>query len=763
MLAFNTCVLISLGFHFVKPYPRCGNSTSAGNHDYNNSLQTSTMRSKIEIKTIPRTAKCRLDISGVDWKDFSSKQHKDMTRIIQIHLRMRNSVEHNWYWAKSSQEPFLRFFALFNRIYDFTSNLLLQASHLIIHEYYGLTDFPQGCFDNITIYQQTRFVAHAFSLNQTSEHIGAICHLSSTDWTLTMNRRIFLYCCRTADPKSSTQCDRGTIQNTWLGIVNIFLVVMFVLSALFAPALFFFVRRPFDYSSTGIKLVRPDSPVNPVTMYSWRAICYLWPVGDSNCSKAVRILNTFTVPLIIFLISYWVRLTPLNDSVLFENMIKNDGTFYQIIRYFGIYWQSLLLGIFRSFDPRRNPGILRQSGLDFERVKCFLNPHKNIGRILSVLLPEIATSWWKSTLIIKLPVTYLRNSWEDFPSTLLSVIKLPLLSLIVFLSVFVFIIWFIVLGTFELIIILLTIPSGFLLSFPLVNIISFASYQLMNDLPVFNRFMQTNWGKKKLMMLLIISVYCTYLVLVVFILVFAVMSLAGQAAYTFIGILLFLHDLLPYITFLLITLIFLWNHYKFITCKYQTLRCLLIKSGIQFDQILRRNNHTAQLIYFDSSGAPRIPETLYRTVCQEMLPVKKALVEFLVKIVCTSLFFFFMFACIMTFGSTQSQGSTITPLVQSIATLLIGTLPKLTSLCARDGTVDELKGIQMKKCIDRIILQFIVGQRQDANRHQENHLQQETASPLAPEPESRPEETPDRNEYERIPWPYEIIKNEFFC
>ena len=750
MLVFNIFMTISLSFYYVKPYSRRGNSTSTDNRDYNNSLQTRTMRSHIEIKIIPRT-KCRLDISGVDWKDFSSKQHKDMARIIQIHFGMNNSVEHNWFWVKSNQEPFLHFFALFYRIYDFTSNLLFQASHLIVHEYYGLTDFPQGCFNDITIYQQTQLVARAFSLNQTSEHIGAICHLSSTDWTLTMNRRTFLDCCGIKNPKNSTDCDKDTIRNTWLEIVNVFLVVLFVMSALYAPGLLLFFRRPFDYSSFGIKLVRPDSPVNPVTLYLWKGICCLWPNGDSNCAKAVRILNTFTVPLIIFWVSYWLRLTPFNNSILFENMIKNEDTLSQNLRYFCFFWQMFLLKGLRSLDQRRNGGVSRGSTLRFERVKFLLNPLDNMRVISSALLPELSKEWRRSTKLIRLPFTYLQNSWEQFPLTLLSVFKLPIFFLFFVLSIFLYVFWVIMVGIFFMMFTVLIVPMGFVLSFPLINVTSFAALQLMNDLPIVNRFLLLKCGVTKLIMYLLICIYIWYLIFVILILVFAMMSLAGQTAYTFIGILLFLQDLLPYITFLLITLIFLWNCYKSLGCKYQTLRCLLIKSCIQFDQILRQNNHSVQLTYFDSSGAPRIPETLYHTVCKEMLPVKKALVKFLVKFVCTSLFFFFMFACIMTFGSRQSQGSTITPLVQSIATLLIGTLPKLTSLCAKDGTVDELRGIQMKKCIDRIILQFIVEQTQDANRYQENHLQQETDFSRNQEPRSQSDERPGRNEYERIP------------
>ena len=234
----------------VQPYPRHRIYTLYQNNYVNRSLRIKEhvaseftlqehVASELQFKT-----NCSLKLR-MDWKRFSIAKCKSLTKIIQLDARINENVQHNWFWAPSTQEPFLYFYVLFYTAYDFRSNRLLSRAIATVDP--TIADVPQGCLDNIEITQRTRLVADLFFRPNKSDSDGVLCHSSSTKWTpiLSKNDRgVLLDCCKVDNQKNVTKCDKSYIQNKWLGFVDIILLVLFVLSALCGPALVFFLRHP---------------------------------------------------------------------------------------------------------------------------------------------------------------------------------------------------------------------------------------------------------------------------------------------------------------------------------------------------------------------------------------------------------------------------------------------------------------------------------------------------------------------------------------
>ena len=393
-----------------------------------------------------------------------------------------------------------------------------------------------------------------------------------------------------------------------------------------------------------------------------------------------------------------------------SNVFDNANHTITFLRDFVLVWQlGFTLSLYILVSRIIGEGIRPASF--FKKTKLVMNPLVNMNYTASYFSLHLRSAWKRITAIIKVPLRLLTNSWRVFSLHVTSVCRLLLLSLLFFLSIFAFIIMCTYFGIC-LIAVLLVIPLfSLLFSLPLFAVTLVGAFEAITDLPFFYSF-ETSSGIKRLVRYILVTFYFWYLICVSVTLALIMVSCVRHVAYTFIAILLFLNELLPYVTFSLIALAFLWGFYSSITEKYLSLRVLLFKSCREVDQTLPQTEQSNQLIYLDANKVPRLPERLFDAACAEILPVKKTILLSILSFSCTIFFFFFIFACILAFGKIKDNESAVIPLVQSTVTLFIGTLPKLISLFRKPGIASEVESVKVKDCIEYVIMEFRNGERQ---------------------------------------------------
>ena len=659
------------------------------------------IQSRLDLKSV--TSYCKFKVSGNPWKKFTTEQQRDMVQVIHIHNKVDKNVEQDWFWAHNTQEPFLIFCALFHMMFDFNSNMVI--SYAIGKINFDMKALPKDCLIKINKTTLYRMVANVL-LSQVTNQTGIVCHMqalenATSSLSFTAYQRL---CCRMImrNPNDMT-CDNDIVRNAWLGIFSLIWATLLILLVLYCPALLFFVRLPFDYSRSGIRLIRLSSPANPVTMNILRVLCFLWPQGDSRTAKTARALLTiFIAPTVI--ITGTVHLLPSDPSWMsFSDTSNIFARTFHPAPYLAVCigLSALLLLyhftlLFLSNEETRM-SILKENG------KLLLNPCSNMKFILLSTLHFSVIYFNLLISVITSLFRYTRRSWySDKRTFVLLILLLPCaLAEIFFISMVIFV---------HISTIFFIPVTSLVSSFPIVAFALFVCLRSLTDFFVTFYSQDIGLGRFILFFLLMEFLVIIYVVCLPIILAYIITVCVSQSIYTFVAVILYLNDFLPYMTFIIITLALLWSCYNNMTIEYLGLRLLLFKACLEESETSQNVQGSNQLIFLDEDKVPRIPYKLDCAVCSEILPVGKTVGLFILKFFSTALLFLFTFACIMAFGNSQDHKSTITPLIQSIVTLLIGTLPKIASLFLGNGTMNQLEDIRAKSRLDHFVREYVIGQ-----------------------------------------------------
>ena len=752
-------------FCHVESYQSMASPAMAKKVNFARPLQSThaSKQSSAWWETMSVSSNCKLVVLGNARKDFSEHQHNDMVRAIEIHVTL---TRQDWFWAQSTHEPFLLLLAIYCKMFYFTHNTIV--SHTMSSLDCNMIDIPEGCFsDNET--DNYNPLSHEqvgkTILFQVTNETGAVCQISlePPSWTRSLYRR---FCCRVSGPKNA-KCESLIIHNKWLLIFNIIMAALLLLSVLYCPVVLFFVRQPFGYTASGMKLIRLDSPANPITFTLLTRLYYFWSHGDSLKSKVIRaVVISIIVPTLI--------------AILFKYMLPSDNSWM-------VDTNILVHIVTRKIDTGMSLRIIGFIGSGFV-LQCLYILSTEETRLFYVVTNEtfLLYPWNTANLLLRYS-TRLWVVWWDIPTSFLKwhfgglcigwngitsnsffnklvffsqILFLPIcLSLIVIMYGFLFAV--IIVSTLQIAV------TSLLLSFPLVAFTMFACLHLLYDFFAISQHLKFLFRQSRntkgfflriSLFTFVILFFIPYNICLPVILVYLMNLFVNQIVYTLVAILLYLNVFLPYVTFILIVMILLCRCYNDLTGKYIDLRLLLLKTCRDIDKAQDDDEKLTlcQLIYPDENKVPRIPERLNHTVCSEMLPVGKTACSFVLKFMCTCFFFLFIFACIMAFGSSHDHESTITPLIQSIATLLVGTLPRLANLLFRRGTAQGLKNLNMKDRLHHVVLEFATKEISDVDRP--NTPDDPGAITFLPqtweprrEEEVRPRRTIDLREYEELP------------
>ena len=225
------------------------------------------------------TENCTVETVNNARSKFMVAQQKGFMKLIEIFTRINGHVhshrywhpwyriEHNqenWFWTNSSQDAFVHLYANFHFIYDFASDLILSQAAGKVE--IRMKDILEGCLSWHRTLLRTKLITNVL-VNQVTNKTGEICHFGSghSYW------RVHVNCCRMVQLKNNIKCKTVEIENRWFAAIKVCVPLLLVLLMLCTPAFLLYVRQPYDYLDQK-KLIRPDSPANPVTTFLLKPI-----------------------------------------------------------------------------------------------------------------------------------------------------------------------------------------------------------------------------------------------------------------------------------------------------------------------------------------------------------------------------------------------------------------------------------------------------------------------------------------------------------
>ena len=658
---------------------------------------------------------------------------------------MNKKTHWNWVWAQSIKERFLQFYAAFN----FTYNVILSDSATIAEVNVEMVSFPGTCFNsNFTTDDQRRYmIANAF-LYQVTNIEGTVCHLSTdAQASMALVGKKNSYCCTVmaGSPNNTAKCENEVVWNKFLGIINIIVTVLIAFVILNAPVLFLLsLSQPYDYSKSGVKLVRPDTPANPLWKLVW------WPLQKIPKAKGASVIYTiltiFIIPGFVVSLYFIPGISPITRLPVNKGFINALAIYVALICIFII--SVLVFGTFYFFQTSQKMDI---PYLKF--IKKYIDPFILLQNIYDKIKSSEETP---STCLAPIMLLCEPCCWKFLESSKIKKLFKVIIYLLIVLLNMLYFTCIIALQILSLVVIIFSMV--FAMTIPALVWASATAYWIASKLDLATLtntdVLPSDW------LCLCFKAAGTYLFFSMYfqvigsILSYVVICCLSQAIYTFIGMLISVDNYLPKVLFGLIVIESLWSHFHSITGKYKELLALIFQTVLKeyqtgrndFDENREDNHnernrqddpqaglsegngqndsenvegdkHDMSIVYFDENHVPRVPYDLEADVREQILPEKYTVCITLIKCLCTLAFYTFVFSCIMAFGSVWYGDSSITILIESTVTLLTAIVPKLKSLLSKHGAASQLKLTKIKNRLEDIIREYKKGPGQNQSRN----------------------------------------------
>ena len=635
----------------------------------------------------------------------------------------------HWIWAYTNSDAFL------SLPIDFEVASMTILSKATISVTVTIEEVPTECLNKETSFAVKKLIAQSLLFNVTNR-TGVVCYpkykRNKTDFSI--------QCC--VMTSSNIICDQSVNTNKWSRTIEVVVNLLFITSMIYFPALLLLIPKTFDYSDERTEIIKLDMTVNPIATCFWGTLWRMWPLGNSWMERFTRIF-TVTLTSLIFPVThvcviefyeqkqlekryggYFVQ-----NNVLSLNSIVPAVFFNSTAKHF-IYILGLLCYVlfagYICFCPVLRRDITecricqRIRGSEYaitvnggklsllDEMKIHLDPHYMLQE-LSEVCREVfyfrvqfpSSRVWKFICILLGPLL--------FPPITIYMLMLVFLvfPLCICCRVFMLSPFFVLsLHIHKMILEIVEKISNFVLksctqacqqhnfSYVWCWILSFTIF--LPPCATVSLILALTYLSIFLLLVCSVPVYLS----VPFVMYIRILI------YTLIGILVFLKDFLPYLTFICISLMYLWECYNSLTLKYTKLQALTFEicTNLYSDEEANRSQTAGKILFYNSKMEPAIPKDLYDMICREILPKANSICSFILRFTSVFLFFFTTFCCIMAF-STGSSLDTFTPFFQSVLTFMVGVLPKFVIMFTRSNRA-QTESMKTKMRITKLIKKY---------------------------------------------------------